>query len=221
MDANIDGTFACRMQDYLSKAMREAKVHTSWTSPRADYEKAVQEFVGDILSPEKSETFLQDFRSLERRISPFGMLNSLSQTLIRLTAPGVPDTYQGTELWDLSLVDPDNRRPVDYERRRRYLDEITSRFDNTTVLGAGIDRIKRRWPGEAIFDLASANRPAESSGAFFVRRIFAGRGYRTPPGTSLQLPSPSGRKMGFGARAPIDGPPASCRRPSHWRGGLE
>jgi len=109
-----------RAKAYLEKAAREEKQHTSWTATNADYESALSSFVERVLS---DRDFLVD---LERFTTPLiapGRVNSLSQTLIKLTAPGVPDLYQGSELWDLSLVDPDNRRPVDYEVRKRLLAE--------------------------------------------------------------------------------------------------
>lgn len=115
--------FVKRIQAYMQKAMREAKVRTSWTSPNPEHEQAVSDFVAAILSPETGQEFLADFLPFQRRVARFGLLNSLSQTVLRLTAPGVPDTYQGTELLDFSLVDPDNRRPVDYAARRRMLND--------------------------------------------------------------------------------------------------
>ncbi len=116
--------FVRRVQAYMLKAVHEAKVHTSWINPNKAYDDGVQEFVARLLDEGRSKAFLEDFREFERRISHCGLFNSLSQTLLRLTAPGVPDTYQGTELWDFSLVDPDNRRPVDYERRRKMLESL-------------------------------------------------------------------------------------------------
>ena len=118
--------FVKRIQAYMLKALHEAKVHTSWINPNAEYDAAIQEFVGRILDEGGNRPFLDDFRAFQRRISHYGLLNSLSQTLLKLASPGVPDTYQGTELWDFSLVDPDNRRPVDYERRRRMLGDLRS-----------------------------------------------------------------------------------------------
>jgi (1->4)-alpha-D-glucan 1-alpha-D-glucosylmutase len=126
--------FVRRVQAYMEKALHEAKVHTSWINPDAAYDDAVRQFVGRVLDPQAGAAFLRDFRSFQRRVSHYGLFNSLSQTLVRLTAPGVPDTYQGTELWDFSLVDPDNRRPVDYGRRRTMLTELRSR-----VAAAGPD----------------------------------------------------------------------------------
>ena len=116
--------FVKRIQDYMLKALHEAKVHTSWINPNAEYDEAIREFVGRILDEGANRPFLDDFRTFQRRVSEYGLYNSLSQTLLKLTSPGVPDTYQGTELWDFSLVDPDNRRPVDYDRRRRMLEDL-------------------------------------------------------------------------------------------------
>src|SRR5204862_1509360 len=116
--------FVKRIGAYLEKALHEAKVHTSWVNPDAEYDAVVQTFVARVLDEAASGEFLGDVRAFVRRVSHFGLFNSLAQTLLRITAPGVPDTYQGTELWDFSLVDPDNRRPVDYEHRRRLLGEL-------------------------------------------------------------------------------------------------
>ncbi|MGD9803824.1 MAG: malto-oligosyltrehalose synthase [Hyphomicrobiaceae bacterium] len=112
---------ADRMSDFMRKAAREAKVHTSWAIEDAVYEAALDRFVRGALDPDRSGAFLGDFLSTISPIIVTGALNSLSQTLIKLTAPGVPDIYQGAELWDLSLVDPDNRRPVDFSYRARTL----------------------------------------------------------------------------------------------------
>ena len=125
------GTFVQRVQAYMEKAMREAKVHTSWTSPNAEYEGAAKEFVARILDERSSRPFLDDFRGFLRTVSRQGLINSLAQTVLKLTAPGVPDTYQGTELWDFSLVDPDNRRPVAYDRRRELLAPLNATREAT------------------------------------------------------------------------------------------
>jgi (1->4)-alpha-D-glucan 1-alpha-D-glucosylmutase len=113
-----------RMREYVVKAVREAKVHTAWIKPDAEYEEACTGFMEEILDEQKGRAFLDRLRPLVHRVAFFGMLNSLSQTLLKITCPGVPDFYQGTELWDLSLVDPDNRRPVDYARRSAMLSGI-------------------------------------------------------------------------------------------------
>lgn len=107
-----------RVWPYIEKAVREAKVHTAWTAVQPEYEDAVRAFVSAVL---EDTDFLADMESFVAPLVLPGRLNSLAQTLLKLTAPGVPDIYQGTEIWDLSLVDPDNRRPVDYELRRNLL----------------------------------------------------------------------------------------------------
>lgn len=119
-EEDLEG-FLKRMKDYLKKALREAKVHSSWSEPDEVYEAAVQEFLHAIL---KNAEFLQTFQDFHKRIAYFGTLKSLGQTLLKITAPGIPDVYQGTELWDFSLVDPDNRRSVGYQRRKKYSVDI-------------------------------------------------------------------------------------------------
>jgi (1->4)-alpha-D-glucan 1-alpha-D-glucosylmutase len=116
--------FTERMQAYLLKAARESKTQTSWLHQDAWYEQGLQKFVAQALDAERSGAFLEDFAALARRVSLTGALNSLSQLTLKMTLPGVPDFYQGTELWDLSLVDPDNRRPVDFSERQQLLHEI-------------------------------------------------------------------------------------------------
>lgn len=116
--------FVQRIDQYMLKAMREAKANTSWANPNEEYEKAVSWFVRAILTRGKKNRFLPDFGEFQRRVSRIGVFNSLSQTLLKLTSPGVPDIYQGNELWDYSLVDPDNRRAVDYHRRRVLLKSL-------------------------------------------------------------------------------------------------
>jgi len=109
--------FTERLKQYAVKAVREAKVHTAWLKPDTDYEEAFLSFVAEILQSSEDNPFLREFFPFQKKIAYYGIFNSLSQTLLKLTAPGVPDFYQGTELWDLNLVDPDNRRPVDFEKR--------------------------------------------------------------------------------------------------------
>ena len=117
-------TYITRIQDYMQKAMREAKAATSWTEPNERYEISVKEFVKKII---ENRQFMEDFTPFAGHVAFFGMFNSLAQVLIKICSPGVPDFYQGTELWDLSLVDPDNRRPVDYDLRSKLLNEIATR----------------------------------------------------------------------------------------------
>ncbi len=111
--------FCERIENYMLKAIREAKQNTSWINRNAEYETAVSSFVGTLLKPGAQNRFLTDFLLFQRRVARIGLWNGLAQTLLKLTCPGVPDIYQGNELWDFSLVDPDNRQPVDYARRQQ------------------------------------------------------------------------------------------------------
>jgi len=116
--------FAERIAAYMQKAIKEAKVHTSWVNPNEAYDRAVDKFVREVLVSENNDSFLNDFSQFQQRLAFAGMVNSLAQTLLKMTAPGVPDFYQAAELWDLNLVDPDNRRPVDFVKRRILLEEL-------------------------------------------------------------------------------------------------
>ncbi len=116
--------FPERIQAYMLKAVREAKVNTSWIQEDHAYEAAVQEFVSAILDPAARGRFLADFARFQKKIAFYGAINALGQTLLKITSPGLPDFYQGTELWNLRLVDPDNRGPVDFAARIRALDEL-------------------------------------------------------------------------------------------------
>jgi len=116
--------FGLRIAEYLVKAVREAKANSSWISPNLPYEEALTGFLRAVLEPGQRNPFLGDLRQFQDWTSHCGRLNSLSQTLLKITSPGIPDFYQGSELWDLSLVDPDNRRPVDFQVRQRALAEL-------------------------------------------------------------------------------------------------
>jgi (1->4)-alpha-D-glucan 1-alpha-D-glucosylmutase len=131
---NIRNQFLERIQGYVVKALREAKVNTSWLNPDEAYETAACEFLSRILSPSSTNPFLQDFLPFQHRLAQYGIYNSLSQVLIKILAPGVPDFYQGTELWDFSLVDPDNRQSVDYIHRQQRLSELHHMQKTTSSL---------------------------------------------------------------------------------------
>jgi len=138
--------FVERICAYMRKALRESKAHTSWLSPDEEYEEAVQRFVRTILDPRRGGPFLEAFVPFQARVAELGIYNGLAQLLVKLTAPGIPDFYQGTELWDLNLVDPDNRRPVDYARRREILDALTCRREvNDAAMAAEL--LTRRRDG--------------------------------------------------------------------------
>jgi (1->4)-alpha-D-glucan 1-alpha-D-glucosylmutase len=135
--------FRERISAYMLKAVKEAKVHTSWVNPNEAYNRAVSKFVKEVLVADPKNSFLSDFMVFHRRVAYSGMLNSLAQTLLKIASPGVPDFYQGTELWDFSLVDPDNRRPVDFGKRMKLLEELKQREkENRPVL---IQDLLTRW----------------------------------------------------------------------------
>ncbi len=190
--------FVKRIQAYMQKALHEAKVHTSWINPDLEFDRAIQEFIGRILDESVNGPFLRDFRAFVRRVSHYGLFNSLAQTLLKITCPGVPDTYQGTELWDFSLVDPDNRRPVDYERRRKLLSELQA-----AASGPGPARAGARpglgqggWPDQAIRDLSGAALPPGPSGTVQRRRIPSAGGHRSEGGPLVRLRSQGRRRRG-------------------------
>ncbi len=130
MEDSERDNFLQRVREYMIKAIREAKVHTAWLKPDAEYEKGCIDFLEDILGPRDENEFLNSFLQFQRKVSWYGMFNSLAQTVIKITSPGIPDIYQGNELWDFSMVDPDNRRPVDYKLRKSLLDDIAQKSES-------------------------------------------------------------------------------------------
>jgi (1->4)-alpha-D-glucan 1-alpha-D-glucosylmutase len=133
-----------RIETYMRKAVREGKESSSWRHPDTGYEAALRRFIRGILEPGSS--FRADFEPFATRIAAYGALNGLSQLVLKLTAPGVPDLYQGCELWDLALVDPDNRRPVDFEHRVRLLDELRRVFGESPASATGdVSMLARSW----------------------------------------------------------------------------
>jgi (1->4)-alpha-D-glucan 1-alpha-D-glucosylmutase len=159
-----------RLQQYMLKAAHEAKIYTSWKTPDAAYEEALAGFVHDVL---QDEGFIADFKAFLAPLIRPARISSLAQTLIKYTAPGVPDLYQGTELWDHSLVDPDNRRPVDYDLRRRMLadldgfspEDVLARMDEGLpklwVIRRALE-VRRRYPD--LFGVDSSYRPLAATG---------------------------------------------------------
>jgi len=135
MDTKV---FKKRICDYMLKATREAKVHTSWISPNIPYEDALLKFIDAALS---SHLFMSDFQMLQKKVAYFGMFNSLGQTLLKMTSPGIPDFYQGTEIWDFSLVDPDNRRPVNFNLRKELLAALKKKIESP---GADLKEFAKR-----------------------------------------------------------------------------
>ena len=137
-----------RITRYLEKAFREAKLHTSWIDPDANFEQAVRRFTEEILNPDLSGDFIADLDGFVASIADAGYFNGLSQTLIKLTAPGVPDIYQGCDLWDFRLVDPDNRQPVDFETRQARLAQMQAQAE-TDLAGVAAD-VLAGWPDPRI-----------------------------------------------------------------------
>jgi (1->4)-alpha-D-glucan 1-alpha-D-glucosylmutase len=138
-------TFTRRIQDYLLKAAKEAKVNTSWINPNEAYDAALRVFVARILQPGPGNRFLASFTAFQRSIAIPGMVNGLAHALIKATAPGVPDFYQGTELWDLNLVDPDNRRPVDFAFRTALLQGLRERIAAEDLAELARELVEQ-WP---------------------------------------------------------------------------
>jgi len=122
--------FIARIQAYMEKATREAKVHTSWINPNPVYDDGLRGFIAAILA---NADFVADVQAFQEPVARAGMVNSLAATLLKIASPGVPDIYQGQEIWDFSLVDPDNRRQVDYALRRRLLGELRTRMHSDRV----------------------------------------------------------------------------------------
>jgi (1->4)-alpha-D-glucan 1-alpha-D-glucosylmutase len=118
----VDDSFTERIKEYMLKAVREAKEQTSWRKPDEDYEQAVAAYVEFLMQQFGREGIAEEVAAFARRLASHGAINSLAQLLLKITAPGIPDIYQGAELWSFALVDPDNRRPVDYAARRQLLD---------------------------------------------------------------------------------------------------
>ncbi|BAI74092.1 maltooligosyl trehalose synthase (plasmid) [Azospirillum sp. B510] len=145
IDQGAMTVFAERVVGAMTKSMREAKVHSTWAAPNEAYEGAVVSFVHDALDVTRRNAFLEAFLPFQAALARIGMVNGLSQTLLKLTSPGVPDIYQGCELWNLSLVDPDNRLPVDYDARRGLLEEVEG------VVGRGaVSALLERWTDGAV-----------------------------------------------------------------------
>src|SRR6185503_9880595 len=191
--ADLLSGFRDRIAANALKAAREAKIETSWVEPSAEFEAALERFVRSNLDPSVAPAFLGDLNEFVGRIARPGLWNALGKLLLQLTAPGVPDLYQGDELWNFLLVDPDNRRPVDFDRRSVFLDELLSDFDDDAerpaLLRGLVERpedgrlklhvvqrtlaIRRRMPGlflEGSYEPLLADGPAGDRLFGFLRR---------------------------------------------------
>lgn len=150
-DERVAGEFVARIQAYMTKALREAKLASSWGNPDLAYEEAMSGFIARILHRDSGRLFLDAFLPLQRRVAESGVHKSLVQLVLKLTCPGVPDIYQGCELWDLNLVDPDNRRPVDFATRAALLARLQA-WDGLPAdrQVAQVDAWRRHWQDGAI-----------------------------------------------------------------------
>jgi (1->4)-alpha-D-glucan 1-alpha-D-glucosylmutase len=166
----VGAGFIERVQAFMRKAAREGKQQTSWLDPNADYERGLEDFIGAVLDPARSKLFLDSLAEFAERISLLGALNSLSQLTLKLTMPGIPDIYQGTEFWDLSFVDPDNRRPIDFAARAETIKQISSLRDWHLLVDT--------WKNGAI-KLALLHHLLEIRGRF--RYLFDAGDYRPVP----------------------------------------
>jgi (1->4)-alpha-D-glucan 1-alpha-D-glucosylmutase len=153
MDDGAFEDYKNRIRNYMLKAIREAKVNTSWINPNMIYEDAVTCFIDSILAERASNHFLNDFIDLQKKVSVYGMYNSLSQTLLKITSPGVPDFYQGTELWNLFLVDPDNRMSVNYKKRADMIKDLKSQEKEAGLLELSQNLIKNKENGKIKLNL--------------------------------------------------------------------
>jgi (1->4)-alpha-D-glucan 1-alpha-D-glucosylmutase len=140
--------YAQRIRQYMEKAMREAKLNTSWINPSDEYEAAALDFIAELLDRSRSPDAIARICEFAASIADAGFVISLSQLVLKACVPGLPDFYQGTELWDFNLVDPDNRRPINYAPRRRWLAEITAEFDEDPSSLA--ERLASSWPDPRI-----------------------------------------------------------------------
>jgi (1->4)-alpha-D-glucan 1-alpha-D-glucosylmutase len=188
-----------RLSDYMIKAVKEAKVHTSWLTPNEPYEEALRKFVKGVLTGAAGGRLMSVFLPFQQRIALLGAVNSLAQVVVKSGAPGVPDFYQGTEMWDFSLVDPDNRRAVDFERRCAALTDVDALLA-TEPEGRQLEIAKwlEHWSDGRIKLLVTA-------AALRLRRdlpqVFLGGGY-APLTTEITVP---GGAVAFARHAPGNG----------------
>jgi (1->4)-alpha-D-glucan 1-alpha-D-glucosylmutase len=147
MDVPQRDEYCNRMLQYIEKALREAKVHTSWMNPAELFEAATHDFLCDLFS-EKAAAFNAELGEFVGRVADSGFVNSLAQLVLKMTVPGVPDFYRGAELWDFNLVDPDNRRPVDYDARRERLNRLRQAAEAN--LAGTAQEVSKRWPDPVV-----------------------------------------------------------------------
>ncbi|WP_423149506.1 malto-oligosyltrehalose synthase [Rubrolithibacter danxiaensis] len=172
MQGQDQETFKQRLKEYLEKALREGKVRSNWSEPDLEYEEAVKNFIEQLFDQRKP--FWKSFNQFYSSIADFGISNSLSQLILKFTCPGIPDVYQGTELWDLSLVDPDNRRPVDYQVREVWLKELQHGGSENFLQDLWQDRSSGKiklWLTQILYNLRKENPTLFSDGSYIPLKI--------------------------------------------------
>ena len=189
--------FVARVQQYMEKAMHEAKVNLSWLNSNPDYIAGVNSFIEKILAPSqrgKTNLFWDTFQKLLSQVLYFGCINSLSQTLLKLTSPGVPDIYQGEEMWNFNLVDPDNRRPVDFQQRARAAENSQPGGEGRTriALPGAAARLSRRTD-QVVGDDAGAKFPSRSQRTLSAVDVSA---YMSHRAEKRSMSSPSRASIG-------------------------
>lgn len=177
--------FVGRIQQYMEKAIHEAKINLGWLNPNPEYAKAVNSFLEEVLSPAHRGKANLFWESLQKFVSPviyFGLINSLAQTVLKLTCPGVPDIYQGQELWDFSLVDPDNRRQVDFELRKQRLDQLSGREHGQNAVNICQDMLRdcrdgrlKIWVTSRALRFRREHKPLFQNGSYLPLPIRRGR----------------------------------------------
>ena len=240
LDAAPDESFVERVCAYMTKALREAKRHSSWLNPWPDWEDAVTDFVRANLDPVRGRPFLDAIRPILLRAAHAGMWNSLAQVVIKAMAPGVPDFYQGTETWDFSLVDPDNRRPVDYDRRRGLLDAVTGPLPQPALSAIVRNRTDGRLKmlvTTRVLSLRRERHPLFARGAYVPLEVRGARAAhvfafaRTHGGeaaivvvprlTTALVGSPLDAPVGDGIWGDTEVVLPGAIRSSHWRNGID
>ena len=182
---DVARALAPRLSAYMRKSIKEAKIHTSWIADNEAYDAAVDQFTSRLLEAPSAGPFLEALMPVARQVARAGMINSLAQVVLKIGSPGLPDFYQGTELWDLHLVDPDNRGVVDFATRRRLLDELQPLLDAVAAGTAAVDDLRRvvdAWPDGRIKLFVTA-------AGLATRRRFPDlfvRGRYVPLGSALQ-----------------------------------
>jgi (1->4)-alpha-D-glucan 1-alpha-D-glucosylmutase len=175
--------FTVRIQQYMEKAVHEAKVNLSWLNPNPEYVDALKEFIARILRPRargKPSAFYESLHKFTAPLKYFGAINSLTQTLLKLTCPGVPDVYQGQELWDFSLVDPDNRRPVDFKLRQGLLTSLQEQESAGSEFFRGLlqnfhDGRMKLWLTEKLLNFRRKHRELFSQGNYSPLLAYGGK----------------------------------------------